>query len=158
MRVTSGFSANTFYGERCTPDAARDAPDNAGDTPGQPDRTSAHAGGIPGSVRRTSGHAGCTSDITGDTSDEAESTPDIVRGAPDGKRCAPDDASGTSGDAGDVSSDDRCMEINELCRFSPKASKMAFLPASKVAKSRSDAVEISQLRSGWGHIRNLCSS
>ena len=71
MRVTSGFSANTFYGERCTLDAAKDAPDNAGDTPGQPDRTSAHAGGIPGSVRRTSGHAGCTSDITGDTSDEA---------------------------------------------------------------------------------------
>jgi len=145
MRGTSGLSAGTFYGERCTPDAVKDAPDITGDTPGQPDRTSAHAGGVPGIVRRTSGHAGCTSGITGDASDDVKGapddkrcTPDIVRGAPDGKRCAPDDASGTSGDAGDVSGDDRCMEINGLCRFSQKASKMVFLPASKAAKSRSD--------------------
>ena len=149
-RGASGGSADTFAGESGTPDIA-------GDTPSQPDRTSVHAGGIPGSGRRTSGITGGTADEVRSAPDDNRGTPDKVRDTPAGKRCAPDDAGGTpgeagrisddtgrtssdardtSGETGNISGDDRCMEINELCRFHLKRPNPPVLTApSRLEKS-----------------------
>ena len=94
---------------------------DTGGVPGQTRHASGHKDRIPRVVRRAPDHAGRTSCLPGGVPDLTECAPGVARRTPAMKRCAPDDARCVSGVSGDVSGVDRCMEMKDLCGFTPFA-------------------------------------
>jgi hypothetical protein len=92
-----------------------------GKSPGVP----ATIGAVPTTTGRFLPMTWRFSDDDGNTSGVKRCTLDVAGETPGGKRCAPDDSGDAPGDSGDTPGDDRCMKINDLCKYDPKRPKTA---------------------------------
>jgi hypothetical protein len=117
-RCTLDVAGETPGGKRCAPDDSGEAPDHTGDA-------SDISSGVPGGKR-------CVPDDTAGLPDDSAGLPGDAAGLPGDtgntsgvKRCAPDDSGDAPGDSGDTPGDDRCMKINDLCKYDPKRPKIA---------------------------------
>ena len=118
---TANFSDRTSFLSGGVPDHASDTRAVAGDRPGQTRRNPGHQDRIPRVARRIPAPTGGISFQTGGVPGLTGRAPGVSRRTPAVKRCAPAAARCVSGITGGVSGVDRCMEMKDLCSFTPFA-------------------------------------